>query len=171
MNLIQRILLAADYKNRPTPDSRGRFTFHMYIFFVRLLMDTILPTMSSAGWVTNPSDKLDRLLANFYTTDGAQSVLYDRILLAAPSDIAEYKNDPVELIGALQPKLTAYLEKYFQRANVDMAEYNSGSNGAEIIISLKVTVFDDEAIGYTAAGLVTKKDSKFMYISERFNNG
>ena len=52
-----------------------------------------------------------------------------------------------------------------------MADFSSGSNGAEIIISLKVTVFDDEAIGYTAAGLVTKKDSKFMYISERFNNG
>lgn len=79
----------------------------------------VLPTFSPSGWVENPLEKADFMLAHFFTTQKSQTHFYkDKSKVTSyQSLIADAASD-----GELSSQLNSYLNDYFttQFTNVQM---------------------------------------------------
>jgi hypothetical protein len=113
----------------------------------------VLPTFSPNGFVTNPLEKADFMLAHFFTTQKSQTQFYkDKLNVTSyQSLIADATSD-----GDLAANLNAYLNTYFatQFDQVQMDCSVAGSDGITDNTSLTITIgcsYVADGVKYTIA--------------------
>lgn len=139
----------------------------------------LVPTLDGEGWIMyGARDKLDRLLAMFFTSDAAQSALYYRTMATYQSLNADNAGDVAAFADVLEKYLNDYLRKYFDdkiSINVyttsldgtikDVHELN---NEGAVGIKLDIQYIErDEYITFNKA--LTYKDGIFSYVLSKFN--
>ena len=109
--------------------------------------EKIVPTLDSVGWVTNNGrEKLDRILANFFTSDGSQSTLYYRQFLTYQVLTQENVGDVERLASAIKTYLTQVIGQYFPECSVDVIpvtlnnEEKAFNELTESAVGLRLTV-------------------------------
>lgn len=139
----------------------------------------MVPTLDGIGWIDKGVGiKLDRLLANFFTSDGSQSSLYYRTFKTYQVINADNVNDVEALRTSMEVYLQSYLSKFFDSVTVEVSladlqgnkKLLSDLDEAAIGLFLTVTVTDKE--GYIEVEKpVIYEGGVFKYTLDRFNKG
>ena len=82
------------------------------------MASNILPTLSTAGWVTAITEKADRLLAYFFEADVEQSALYKDKVYSLPNIIKDNSGDAFAITNKVREALSLYLYNYFDAVDV-----------------------------------------------------
>lgn len=110
----------------------------------------LLPTYSPSGWVSNPLEKADFMLAHFFSTQKSQTQFYkDKMNVTSyQSLIADAGSD-----GELTSNLNSYLNNYFstQFNNVQMdcsVQQTDPNDNSSLTITIGCSFNDDQGIRY-----------------------
>ncbi len=134
-------------------------------------MTTPVPTLSTQGWVTDLSSKIDFLLAHFVSTDQEQSNIYKAHVSNLQSVIEQHQGDPLATADKIARTIQSYLGRYYE--NVVAEARFSLVNETESLTTVKITLslnFTEDGVQYTANRLLTYYNGKFKEITEA-NNG
>jgi hypothetical protein len=101
---------------------------------------TPAPTMSTQGWVTDPSLKFDTLLADFFLADPNQSYLYKGTIKTLQGLIEKYGNNIGGLIGDLEVTLKVYFERYYDMVQVSVQPANDIYTDPQGQLELKISI-------------------------------
>lgn len=102
-----------------------------------------IPDLSPKGWVTNPLEKADKLMAHFYAAEYSQTNLF-------PNDIASFTyilqknlNNPLGLEEDLRNELRRYFSRYFDEVNVEVKVKDSLGSGSKQIVEFSLRFQQD----------------------------
>lgn len=140
--------------------------------FLFCIMDiTPVPTLSTQGWVTDLSSKIDFLLGHFVSTDKEQSNIYKEYVSNLQFIIEKYSGDPLSTADAIARAVQLYLGRYYENvlaeAQFSLVDEKESQTTVKITLSLN---FTEEGVSYTANRLLTYFNGKFKEITE-VNNG
>lgn len=138
-------------------------------FFITMIIP--VPTLSTQGWVTDLTSKIDFLLAHFVSTDQEQSNIYKAYVSNLQSIIEEHQGDPLSTADKIARTIQGYLGRHYE--NVVAEARFSLNNEVESQTTVKITLslnFTEEGVQYTANRLLTYYNGKFKEITEA-NNG
>ncbi len=79
-----------------------------------------VPSLSPAGWVSGPAEKLDRLLSYYFVSEYSQTNLYQGRVKSLPMHIKRYGNDENALQDAMRQALEELLRPYFDQVSVNI---------------------------------------------------
>lgn len=88
-----------------------------------------LATLTSAGWISDPVNKLSRLFDDFLTTEASQSLLFREDIVSFQDFIQKFQHDPVLLAMRIESSLGALLSKYFDSAVTSIKADEAGDDG------------------------------------------
>lgn len=134
------------------------------------MADNIKPSLSTDGWITSSSLKLDDLLADFYYSEYSQTSVFPKEVASLPYIIQNNRNDPIATAAATRRTLYTYLSRYFNSVTVECSASFDDPSANKAAIKLFVEVFDTAGIAQTANTLLTYLDSKFQEAIS-LNNG
>ena len=97
----------------------------------------IVPTFSPSGWVSNPLERVDYMLAYFFETQKSQSHFHKGVVTSYQSLIADAV-DKAQLSTSLETALGDYLKTQFD--NVQLEISISGANGKPDNSELTITI-------------------------------
>lgn len=129
-------------------------------------MGTKVPTLTAAGLVTDISAKLDTLLAYFLVSEKSQTALYGESVTSLNWLVATYGNDPNDLTINTRSALTAYFNRYFDTANIQVRTTNL--ENARYTLEMDINVIEDGTT-YSAGKEVSIVDSKVIRIIDKLN--
>lgn len=127
--------------------------------------------MSTQGWVTDLSSKIDYLLAHYVSTDQEQSNVYRNNISNLQYVVENHNNDPIGAAAAIGRSVQTFLGRYYSNVIADATF--SLSNEGESQTTVKITLalnFTEDGVTYTANRLLTYFNGKFKSIVEA-NNG
>lgn len=102
-----------------------------------------LPTLSSAGFVSDPAVKLERLVSYFFITDYSQSNQHHGRVASLPYLIKAHGTNPDILVDRIQVALENMLSSYFDAVNVEVREEDPLLSNPVYNIVLEGTVTQD----------------------------
>lgn len=136
-------------------------------------MATIIPvpTMSTQGWVTDLSGKLDFLLAHFFLSDYNQTQLYPTKVTSLPEIIERVGGDATQVRQLLESSLNTYLGRYYPSISVVVTPMTDQDVDMSIAVNLhlNIGVNDGDQVGRFER-LVKTENSKMSQII-KLNNG
>lgn len=131
-----------------------------------------LPTLSMKGWVSDPVERLDFALTHMFIAEESQTYLSPDIITDLHSLLAATSGQIETGILAMQDKISDYLRRQFDDAQVDVidasARRKDPSMGVELI--LKVTVWQDDT-PYSIEKVVNKQNAMFKTLTNIHNTG
>lgn len=129
-----------------------------------------IASLSTNGWITEVSAKLDYELNCMANTDGLQSNSFGAIV-SFPSIIQEYKNDIDGMSQALRDAMVLKLSRVFQNvtgtAKYALVDPTESRTLAKITININ---FTEDGKAYSAARTMSFYNGKFKELMEA-NNG
>lgn len=132
---------------------------------------TPVPTMSTQGWVTDPSTKFDKLLADFFLADHNQTYLYKGNVKSLQGLIAKHGNYIQGLIEELQVTLKTYMERYYDIVEVSVTPANDMYLDPVARMELKISIgVNDRGTQAQYGRLLEAKDGAMQRISN-INDG
>ncbi len=145
-----------------------------------MALPKFVPTLSSEGWIKYSSrGKLDQLLADFFTADGAQSSLYYGALASFRTIHSGNILDVTRMREEIEVYLNAYLAPFFNRITVEVEYCNLDgqiisheemTGLTRVGFFLKCTYEDNEEIQQLDKP-VLYENNVFKYTLDKFNNG
>lgn len=131
-------------------------------------MSTLIPTMSSLGWINTPEKKADYLLSCFITNNKSQSPMAQQNSTSLQYLIQEYANRRLQLQEAVSTALDAIMSNGFKgdfvRSTVTVTVPNEDKpTEMSIVFNCVVTI---DGTDYTVGKLVSVIDSKVSAINE-----
>jgi len=123
----------------------------------------ILPTFSHVGWVTNPLERIDYLIAHFFETQKSQTHFYN--------DIHSFQSilGDGNTLDEVREKLIQYMTSYIatQFNNVELDVDIEPKSGNEDDVDMLVTVycsFMDKGIKYSISNAIELLGNKVKRI-------
>lgn len=126
-------------------------------------MTTMIPTLSTFGWVTNALEKLDFALAHFFESDKLQTVIYGKNISSFQWIIQRNSNNPYAAAEQVRSVLNTYLLRYYDAAvtSVSVRPEDEKNPGTRTILQLSLTVSQD-GVQYDAQRLALLNNGQFM---------
>lgn len=129
-------------------------------------------TMTRRGFITDPVEKVDFILAHFFETLPSQSWLFRNENVSVQSLVAKHTGDPLGLISDLNDKLNTVFLKYFSSAQVSVelaneAEFNINGRAD---IKVFITVVQNNK-SYDIERHLRDYKSVFRLVVEQVNHG
>lgn len=140
----------------------------------------LVPTLDKEGWLQyGEKNKLDRLLAYFFTSEASQSTLYYGTIPTYQSIAANNIEDITTLREQLETNVTEYLRKYLESVNVEV--YVTTVDGiikdiheleAENAVGIKMNIqyYDNDKFVVFEKNVIYK-EGIFNYVLDKFNTG
>lgn len=127
--------------------------------------------MSTQGWVTELSSKIDLLLSYYVSTDQEQSNVYRGSLSSLQYIVEQYSGDPLSTADQISRSIQTFLGRYYENVNAE-SKFEL-DNPSESQTTVKITLalnFTEDGVTYTANRLLTYFNGRFKAITE-VNNG
>lgn len=105
-----------------------------------------VPSLSEAGWITDPAIILAKLLGYYLMTDGAQSIAYRGQLINLPGTYRKYINEPEQLSLGIRADILTLLGRYFSNVDVETSVVNTSPAAANIMLFAIVVTDTGEQI-------------------------
>lgn len=130
-----------------------------------------VPTMSTQGFVTDLSGKLDFLLAHFFLADYNQTQLYPGRVTSLPELIQRCGGDASQAITLIQRALQDYLGAYYPSVQIDVAPSSPLDVDPSIRVELiiQIAINDGDSVG-SFKRLLQATDSKMSKIIKLNND-
>lgn len=130
-----------------------------------------VPTLSTQGWVTDPSTKFDKLLADFFLADHNQTYLYKGNVKSLQGLIEKHGTSIQGLIEELNMTLKIYLERYYDIVEVSVLPANDMYLDPVGRMELKISIgVNDRGTQAQFGRLLQAKDGAMQRISN-LNDG
>ena len=121
-------------------------------------MTTVVPSVSTQGWLTIPGEKADRLLSYFFSSEYSQTKSYYGRISSLPFLIASYQNRLDDLKVAISKDLNALMASFFDKVLIEVDVVPDDSSETRYTIKLSAKIIDDE-VSYELARVIRIKDS------------
>lgn len=134
------------------------------------MAEKFIPTMSIKGWIQNPEDKADYIIACFMEANYSMTVAHRDQNISLQYLLKEYANRMYDLESRLQDELDAKLKSTFNErsyANVTITE--SEEKPGQHTIDFTGFVVTEEKT-FTVGWMVQFVDSRVLKIA-KINNG
>jgi len=131
---------------------------------------TPVPVLSSAGWITDPSGKIDALLAHFYESMKSQTLLYGNNVSSLQYLLQQFGNSPNDLAQNLERTLEKYLGRYYDLATASVnADITSTDNGSGYGLNVYCSITENGK-AYSVGNLLKISNAKLASVI-KINNG
>lgn len=109
----------------------------------------MLPTFSQSGWVTNPLERVDFMIAHFFETQKSQTHFHKNSVSSYQSLIADAPS-PGQLATNVETYLGEYLSTQFQRVAIEVEVKGAfgDPNNNELTIEIGCSL-DADGVRYT----------------------
>lgn len=128
-------------------------------------MPMAVPTLSTAGFLEDPAQKLDKILSYFFVADKSQSNVHDGLVSSLPYIIKEYSHNVNQLVNETQNAIIRMLNASFDECTVTVRVEDSKENGNEYNMFVEATVISDRK-DYTLYRLVSVANETISKVSE-----
>lgn len=126
-----------------------------------------VPSLSTAGWVTTPSDKADLLFSHFFEAEKSQTYLYGQNVSSLPYLVEQNGNNVASMVQALRLTLQRYLQAYYTGVQVDINVVEDATPRYELQVYASVV---EDGKQYSFGKLLQVANSKISKIID-LNNG
>lgn len=129
-----------------------------------------VPSLSPSGWTEDIAVRADKLLGYFLVSEESQSNMYRGEIASLPAIVKKNNSNKVGLRDEVEKRLGDMLERYFERATVEVnvTENNQeGKYGWNIEITANMV---EGGVTYSLGRLVSTLNASVMKIVE-INNG
>lgn len=134
-------------------------------------MATEIPSLSSAGWIATPYEKLDKLLSYYFVSESSQTNIYRGQIQSLPADIKVAGNDEDGIIDRVRNSLTLLLEPYFDTTSVVVTvEYPDDASDSRMNVTCSINVTQD-GVTYTASRMFQAVEGTLQRIFDINNQG
>jgi hypothetical protein len=144
---------------------------YVQLLFSFIPMTIPVPTLSTQGWVTDLSSKIDMLLAHYISSDHEQSNIFKGNISNLQYLVEQHSGDPLSTAAAISRSVQTYLGRYYENviaeARFSLTDERESQTTVKITLSLN---FTEGGVNYTANRLLTYYNGKFKEITET-NNG
>lgn len=125
-------------------------------------MGNRVPSLSASGWVEEISERADKLMAYYLTSDYSQSEIYAGTVVSLQYHIEQYGHNTTELRTHVENGLRGYFERYFDSAEVTLT-INDPTSDDDNRTELKVECYiTDNGSKYSLGRLIAVIDSKVV---------
>lgn len=131
---------------------------------------SIVPTMSTSGYVSDTNTKFDFLISDFFTSDYNQTAVYPGYVSSVQRILQDSGNNVASVISSLNNKLTTYLNRYFTYVNVSVIDNTPKSDSASVSLTITVKL-DDDGSSYVFERLFEYSGTKIENIAKINNYG
>lgn len=130
-----------------------------------------VPTLSTQGWVTDLSNKIDILLAHYVSSDAAQSNTFKGRIANLQVLVQTYAGDPLTTADAIARDVQQYLGRYYENVRAEARFSLDDEKASQTTVKITLALnFTEAGVTYTANRLLTYFNGKFQSIVE-VNNG
>ena len=135
-------------------------------------MSTPLPTLSTSGFVYQPIEKIDFLLAHFFYSDKAQSSLYGTSVANLQAILEKNSGSMDNTASDVQNSLQSYLQKHFDAVSVNVrySEEDPDKSASRIDLKINIVVTVNQ-IEYEVTKMIKTIDGKFKEFISLNNEG
>ena len=128
-----------------------------------------VPTLSTNGWVTSQTEKLDNAFADFMSSNYSQSREFYTTISSLPWIIQQTTGDPNGLESQAKTTLVEHLTGLFDDVNVStvVRDHPTEPGKLQLIFYIAAT---DAGVAYNFARAIRDIDSKTLELFE-INNG
>ena len=103
------------------------------------MSNVVVPQLGGAGWISDPAQQLNTMMAYAITSNYSQSTIYKGKVTSIPYILAQYQNNQAELVSHLQSSLTEYFYPVFDSVTVDVSADLPDARRYNIYITIEVT--------------------------------
>lgn len=124
-----------------------------------------------SGWVSSSSEKADALMAHFYESDKAQTLLYGTNVTNLQYIVEQFGHDVISLQQRLRTELETYLGRYYDYVAVTISSNDSVANP---VSQIELKIYADVTEGatqYSFGKLLVVSNSKIQKIANLNNYG
>lgn len=132
-------------------------------------MSSPIPSLSAQGLVSDPLQKLDKLLAYMFVSEANQSYLYNGKVVSVAAIRQQNENNPAAFATALQTAVNDYIKQHFDQVAVKTTIEDPLGNGQYNMLLTVIVV--DNSRDYTSAWRYSPSDSKFVRVAKAVNEG
>lgn len=128
--------------------------------------ETIVPSLSGKGFLTEPYDKADELMSNFFKTKDSQSIIYKGQLTSLAALIQKATGKPDLLISSVNAAIQTMFNRHFDSSivSVKIVDNNdSNDNRFDLQVSIE---FTQQGKPYNIGRLASVVDSKLVETME-----
>lgn len=132
--------------------------------------NVLLPSLSQDGWVSSTKEKLDYLMSHFFLSDYSQTYFYGGYVSSLSYVLQQNQGNMIDTKNAITNTLTSYLGRYkFTDIAVDVGIKDEIDNSTRQIMSIYISITDQDNKSFTFANVVETTDSKFSKIIQLNN--
>lgn len=131
------------------------------IFFMN---PSILPSLSTDGWVFATAEKADYLISHFFVAEFSQTQLYVGYVSSFPKIIQNNQGNMTRTIEDLKSTLTSYFSRYFTNVVIDVSYKEVPEKSGKVQIDLYVSFVDHENKKFVLSRLVDINNTKIERI-------
>jgi len=127
-----------------------------------------LPTLDTAGWVTDVAEKAERLLGYFITSEASQSNIFLCNIQSLPAVIQSTGSDFIILRRTVEDQINALFRPYFQgvttNVTIEPITINGIASDAQFTIRLELKV-SEGGVNHSLGRLLSVSNSSLNKVS------
>ena len=128
-------------------------------------MVSVVPSMSTQGWLTTTGEKADRLLGYFFSSEYSQTKSYYGRISSLPYLIAEYQSKMSDLRTAINRSLNQMMSSYFEEIDIDVRISADDESDTKYTIYLSARIIENEET-FELSNVIQIEDSVIAKISK-----
>jgi hypothetical protein len=132
---------------------------------------TPVPTLSTQGWVTDPSIKFDKLLADFFLADHNQTYFYKGNVKSLQGLIEKNGSEINALISDLNTTIKTYMERYYDMVEVSVSAANNQYTDPKGRMQLNISIGVNDRGTQKQFGRLLEANNGAMQRISNINNG
>ena len=129
-----------------------------------------IPTLSTFGWVTNPSEKIDFALTHMFYSDKFQTSIYGKNVTSIQWILEENTGNLPGAVVAMRQAINNYLSRYYDSANVEVTyqDEDPENSSSKVLVTIAATVAQD-GVEYQVSRLISVVNGRFKEFVELNN--
>ena len=128
-------------------------------------MVSVVPSVSTQGWLTTTGEKADRLLGYFFSSEHSQTKSYYGSISSLPYLIAEYQSKMSDLKTAISRSLNQMMSAYFEEIDIDVRIRADDDSDTKYTIYLSARIIENEET-FELSNVIQIEDSVIAKISK-----
>lgn len=134
-------------------------------------MTDVVPTLSTAGFVSDVPSMIDRMLAYYLTSDFSQSNVFFGQVVSLQKQMQQYQHDPLTLQTRIREELTGYFGGAFDSVTVNVStEIPNPDDPNRINVTVEAVIVKDGK-SYSVGKLIETQNSITQKIINLNNEG
>lgn len=132
---------------------------------------TLLPTLSTQGWINRPLSVYDTMLSDFFLSEYSQTFVFIDDVSSFPWILQQFRGDIERISAETKSRLSIYFARQFNDVEVTVTyQANENSiNSYALVLFMEFT--DSEGETFNLSRLVKHDDLKVTEIISTLTNG